>query len=231
MSGFIDKKQVKYTGLAYTDDEIRALFRDAKNKPEMIGILADMNLCSHERIRKIVNMEAPKVEKKKYVKSPVNSKETWDLVCDYVAAGNSVADAAAAFGINETQIRRTVSIRKTHEARAAAKLADLHTGEMGEILKSMASKPKQPSLFLPEPAEKAPAPVEKPYVEGKKLKIININKQPAVALKCDDDYERIRVVLELVRESDSLTVKNLTRSLAGALAEQAAVKCGAYVSS
>ena len=40
-------------------DEIRMMYREAKNKQKQVGILAEMHLCSAEDIRKVLGLDTP----------------------------------------------------------------------------------------------------------------------------------------------------------------------------
>lgn len=42
-----------------SDDEIRMMYREAKNKTEQIGILADLNLCGKDEIRQVLGLKKP----------------------------------------------------------------------------------------------------------------------------------------------------------------------------
>jgi len=45
--------------LPYRDEVIRRDYREAKNKMEQIGILADLNVCEKDEIRQVLGLKKP----------------------------------------------------------------------------------------------------------------------------------------------------------------------------
>ena len=154
-------------GRPYTDEEIRALYRQAKHKREQIEILADLNCCTADEIRKIIFQEGG---------VPVPSqKSEMDTVCVYIEAGHSVEDAAAKYDLSVASINRALGQRKRR-----------------------AGQKKPPAGHDPAPAPPAPSPT--------------------------NEYSRIEAILETAQPDDTDRVKNYSRYLVTALADQMANK-------
>lgn len=74
--------------LPFSDVEIRQMYREAKDKRAQIKILAEMNCTTQDRIREILELEAPgrKAGKKKESQSPESQEDrrvhlaTWHLI-------------------------------------------------------------------------------------------------------------------------------------------------------
>lgn len=100
--------------LPYSDDEICAIYRMAKDKRAQIEILADMNLTCEEAIRDLLREYGYKVESRKPRKprAPVVSekkkKELDDIYDKYKAAadkGLNANEAAKEIGVKPNQVR------------------------------------------------------------------------------------------------------------------------------
>ena len=100
-----------YSIRPYTDEEIRASYRQAEKKKQQIEILADLNLCSVDDIREIIFQEEGKLMGAK--------KPDWDVVCAYIESGHGVDEAAAKYGLSVARINRTLGIRKNKAQKVA----------------------------------------------------------------------------------------------------------------
>ena len=101
--------------LPYTEDEICAIYRTAKDKKAQIEILADMNVTSEETIRDILRKYGYTVEERKPRKprapaATLEKKKKLDELFDkYKAAadkGLNAKEAAKVLGIAPQQVRR-----------------------------------------------------------------------------------------------------------------------------
>lgn len=77
----------------YTDKEIRAEYYQAKDKKLQIKILADLNCCSAEEIRKIIFQEDTPMDTKLEYTCPVCQNENHPADAKYcIICGNKIEE-------------------------------------------------------------------------------------------------------------------------------------------
>ena len=76
-----------------SDDEIRMMYREAKNKTEQIGILADLNLCGKDEIRQVLGLKKPGRGKSEEVQETARKMELPEAIRRLVKARLHELDA------------------------------------------------------------------------------------------------------------------------------------------